>query len=49
MNKATELEKRREKLSDTFNKEIENIKKNQPDLKNIITEIKKKHARKNQQ
>ena len=29
-----------EDLSETFNKEIENIKKNQSEMKNLITEIK---------
>ena len=36
------LERRVEELSETFNKEIERAKKNQSELKNTITEIKKK-------
>ena len=31
--------------SEKFNKELENIKKNQTELKNTITEIKKKYTR----
>ena len=38
----TGLERRVEELSETFNKEIERAKKNQSELKNTITEIKKK-------
>ena len=33
------LEKRVEEISEIFNKEMENIKKNQSGLKNTITEI----------
>ena len=36
----TRLERRMEELSEAFNKEIENIKKNQSELRNTITEIK---------
>ena len=36
----TGLEKRMEDFSETFNKEVENIKKNQSELKNTITDIK---------
>ena len=36
VNIFTRLEKRMEELSETFNKEIENIKKNQSELKNTI-------------
>ena len=34
-----ELRRRMDKHSENFNKELENIKKNQTELKNIITEI----------
>ena len=34
------LEKRVENLSETFNKEIRNIKRNQPEMKNLIAEFK---------
>ena len=36
----TRLEKREEDISETLNKEIENIKKNQTEMKNIIIQIK---------
>lgn len=36
----TGLEKRIEELIETFNKEIENSKKNQSEMKTIITKIK---------
>ena len=36
----TKFEKRVENLNGTLNKEIENIKKNQSEMKNSITEIK---------
>lgn len=39
----TELEKI-DKYSENFSKELENLKKNQSDLKNIIIEIKKKNT-----
>lgn len=35
----TSLEKRIENFSETINKEIENIKKKDPELKNTVTEI----------
>ena len=38
----TELGKRIDKHSENFNQELENIKKNQSELKNTITEMKKK-------
>ena len=41
----TGLEKVVEHLSETFNKEIENIKKNQSEMKNSIAEIKNTQER----
>ena len=38
----TELGKRIDKHSENFKQELENIKKNQSELKNTITEMKKK-------
>ena len=37
---TTELGKRIDEYSENFNKELENVKKNQSQLKNAITEIK---------
>ena len=37
-----------DKHSESFNKELENTEKNQTELKNIITEIKKKYTRRHQ-
>ena len=45
--KDTELRRRMDEHSENFNKELQNIK-NQTDLKNIITKI-KKYTRRNQQ
>ena len=39
----TELEKRIEEHSENFNKQLENTKKNQSELKNTITKMKKIH------
>lgn len=36
----TMVERRLNELSNTFNKELENVKMNQSDMKNEITEIK---------
>ena len=41
------IDEQREKL-DVFNKELENTKKNQTQMKNAVTEM-KKHTRRNQQ
>ena len=41
----TELGKRTDEHSQNFNKELENIKKNQSELKNTITEMKKTHQK----
>ena len=38
--KLTDLRKRIEEHTEKFNKELENIEKNQPELKNTITEMK---------
>ena len=43
----TGLEKGVEYLSETFNKEIENRKRNQPEMKNPITEIKNNKKQRN--
>ena len=37
----TELWRKRKEHSESFNKDLENIRKNQSELKNIMTEIKK--------
>ena len=39
----TELGKRIDVNSECFNKELENIKKTQPEMKNSMTEIEKTH------
>ena len=39
----TELEKRIEEHSENFNKQLENTKKNQSELKNTMTKMKKRH------
>lgn len=36
----SKLERRVKQVSETFNKEMENVKKNQSELKNTVTEIK---------
>ena len=40
----TGLEKRVKDLSETFKKELENIKQNKSEMKNSVTEIKKKNT-----
>ena len=42
MRRLTELEKRIDEHRENFNKVLENIEKNHPELRNTITEIKKK-------
>lgn len=37
----TEIWRKRKELSEHFNKDLENIRKNQSEFKNIMTEIKK--------
>ena len=46
---VTGLEKRMEELSKTFNNEIKNNEENRSEVKDTITEIKKKYTRENQQ
>ena len=43
INTLTRLEKRMEEHCEPFNKDMKNIKKNQSELKNTITEIYKTH------